>query len=300
MDPLLETYLKKAERYLGQISISDRVVILSEIRSQIIGSQSETPELSLKSVLLSLGTPEALAKRCLFERGLKPGKPVGRLTLKRVAIFVVGFFAILFMAISILISKVTPLISIDNEKERVYLLGGLIDIAAGPDSFNIDPQGAVLAISKQVGSGAVDVEGRTIQVLFTSANIKMSPSRDNMFRWRCEFSTNGVLPPMQGRVENNAYLMDWSEFKNMTCKIEVPESKIALKGVSGNLRISSPQEEISIHLKNGHIKIAPDPEKNYIYNLSMGRGFVDKFTSSKESSVIEISVTMENGTILRD
>lgn len=134
-EPKLEAYLSELDKCLGQIPVSDRADIIIEIKSHVLTAKEKNPNQSIDAILNSLGDPEAVAKRYLQERGLQFGKPAKTISMmwlpaaiKWLVIGFLGFVMIVVIVIGLLIWRFTPLISVDETKNRVSIGGGIIEI----------------------------------------------------------------------------------------------------------------------------------------------------------------------------
>lgn len=134
-EPKLEAYLSVLDKTLGQIPVSDRADILVEIKSHVLEAQAKDPTENIESILNTMGEPESVAKRYLQERGLQPSMPSKTssmmwlsASIKWLVIGFLGFITLIVIVVSLLIWRFTPLISVDEEHNRVSLGGGLIQI----------------------------------------------------------------------------------------------------------------------------------------------------------------------------
>src|SRR5689334_74559 len=118
-EPKLEAYLNALDKSLVQIPVSDRAEIIMEIKSHILDSQAKAPDISLTSILDSLGEPETVANHYLLERGLKVSKPPKTPMVKWLTIGFLGTLSILIIFLLLLVWKFTPIISVDDENDRV-------------------------------------------------------------------------------------------------------------------------------------------------------------------------------------
>src|SRR3990167_8860664 len=117
-EPKLEAYLSELDKYLGQISVSDRADIIIEIKSHVLDAQSKNPTQDIEVILNSMGDPESVAKRYLQERGLQAGIAAKTSSLsmmwlpaaiKWLVIGFLGFISIIVIVVALLIWRFTPL-----------------------------------------------------------------------------------------------------------------------------------------------------------------------------------------------
>ena len=71
---LLEKYLRKLDRCLENISVSEKAEIITEIRCHVLETQEREPEKSIQEILSALGEPETVANKYLMEKGQSPHK----------------------------------------------------------------------------------------------------------------------------------------------------------------------------------------------------------------------------------
>jgi hypothetical protein len=102
-----------------------------------LDAQEKTPDISMKSILASLGEPETVANRYLLERGLKVSKAPRTPMAKWLTIGFLGTLSISVLFLTVLLWKFTPILSIDDENDRVIILGGLIDINGNSGKVSI-------------------------------------------------------------------------------------------------------------------------------------------------------------------
>lgn len=133
----LEAYLTALDRALKSISVGDRADIIAEIKSHILDAKEKNPEQSIESILTSIGEPETVANRYLIERGLKPGKASRSPIVKWLTIGFLGTFGIFVVFVISILWFFSPILKIDEEQNRVEILGGMIDINGTEGSLKL-------------------------------------------------------------------------------------------------------------------------------------------------------------------
>ena len=147
----LEMYLRDLEKAMGQIPVAERSDIILELNTHITET-FEQGEKSLDEILRALGSPEQVANRYLLERGLeaieiKKGPSLLKWGCLIVSAFcfliILGFFLTFRSCVKQLStsSKVEihgngPIVEVDEDDERVRVLGGLIDVDGKNDKIN--------------------------------------------------------------------------------------------------------------------------------------------------------------------
>lgn len=148
IDPKLETYLNRLDKALGQVPVSDRAEIVTEIKGHVVEAQSRDPGKTVDSILASLGEPEGVANKYLMERGLKPGRaPRGNMA-KWLTIGFLGTLGMVVLFVTIVLWRFTPIISVDETKGEVKILGGAIHIRANDDNVSLKTIGGGMDLKK--------------------------------------------------------------------------------------------------------------------------------------------------------
>ena len=283
-------YLKRVEEYLVDLSIVDKSKILLEVNNEV--QEKELKELE---------EPQILANKKRENYGFIPFKikkpfSLFALFLKLTALMTV-FFVI---AIGGVVWKFYPFFKIDEEKNRVIILGGLIDIdgEAGKykvldeyhfskDHFTNDLQ-ATLALEDDMDE---------ILVNFQSGSFTLANSKTNELKIDCKLAS----PAPQDMIMQSEEVVriNFNEIKGLSCQLNIPEDrKLSLDGKEGAITIKSPEFNNYIELENGKVLIYPESEIDYKYFLNVKNGFVGEFNSVETESAYEIQVNLENGSII--
>ena len=294
----LESYLTRLDKALGQISVSERAEIVTEIKSHIMDAQEIEPDKSLGSILASLGEPEQVASRYLLERGLSLKQPPRHPIVKWLVIGVLGTFFLIMMFIFILIWKFTPFVEVDEEKGRVKILGGLIDVneekgSVKIGSFNIDND----TETKQVeGEQVINKdEINFINIPFVNGKFELMNSLDNIFRWNCN-----IIGKANDPIILNDKSVEFALSKNGSskCSFKIPSNtSVNVNGSNAKIKVLKPLYNININSLNGQVVIIPHAEKTYKYDMSVTHGEVDSFKSNDSNESYKISVNLMNGLI---
>lgn len=301
-DPKLESYLARLNKALGPISVSDRADIITEIKSHILDVQEKNPDQPLAKTLDSLGEPESVANRYLLERGLKPGKPARSPVIKWLTVGFLGTFTVACATLVILVWRFSPIISIDEENDRVSLLGGMIDVdgkagtvKVGSTFIHEDEESNRFEGAKAIVEGQI----QEIRVPFSNGKMEILPSVDNQIRWRCK--VHGPEHPAEIQEDKTSFTLNLEKAHAAKCDLELPKKvRTVITGANGKLEIIRPQNDLDISLSNGKVTIAPDEKKQYNFDMKVTNGYVEKFVSSTGPESINIKVTLANGTIKRD
>jgi len=212
-----------------------------------------------------------------------------------------GIFAFTFL---ILLWKFTPLISVDEENERVTILGGLIDVDGkagrlqiGADRFD----GFGFETRTFDGNRTIDRANiRQIIVPFTHGKLEFSPSHsENELRWKCRVTGgNGTAIADESKKQ---FTLSLEKVGGSKCDIQLPKGvPSVISGSNGKLEIERPHSDMQVRLDNGKVTIAPEPNRKYRFDLSVANGIVDDFVSSEAADALKIKVVVANGYIKRN
>lgn len=295
-DPRLEKYLTTLEQALKAFPVSDRAEIITEIKSHVQSALSRDPSQQLDTVLRALGEPETVANRYLIERGLKPTKPPISPIVKWIVIGFMGTFAMILIFIGVVISHFTPLLHIDENKDRVSLLGGLVELNGQSGKFT------VRGIPRGVGGNTIDgtaelLPDQKLSLKFGNGRFELNNSKDKKFSWECN-THDPTVKAFNPVSEKTDLVLDFSELLEVKCKISIPENtKVFIQGANGKVELDKPHYDVNLDLSNGKVDFDPDKDHKYNYKLSVKNGKVDEFISSDDPNAHLIVVQMTNGKI---
>ena len=301
-DTKLEQYLSRLDKALGQIPVSDRADIITEMKSHILDAQERESQQSIDQILDSLGEPESVANRYLLERGLKPGKPSKTPILKWLTIGFLGTFAISALLIVALAWKFSPLIKVDEEAGQVIILGGLIEVNEkegkvkvgsthlknnGSFSFGATTEGKKTIDQKQI---------KQLKILFNNAKIELKTSLDNTLQWSCKY---GGQKQAYIQEDKTLITINLSDTLGANCEIAVPAKLYtALDGANGKVELFMPVFPVDVKLSNGKIDITKDKNTKYKFDTKLTNGKIDGDLKSDENKdAYKINLQMVNGSI---
>jgi hypothetical protein len=295
------------EQVLKPFPVSDRAEIITEIKSHILSARERDPEGRLDSVLSALGEPETVANRYLIERGLKPTKPPISPVVKWVVIGFLGTVAMLFILIGVVITRFTPLLQIDDLKDKVSLFGGMIQVDGDKGKVWINGsfgdgdgydsgEGSENAFE---GSTAIS-KGQNISVKFKNGKVELTNSTDSKLSWDCTTRGSKAAQNFNPTIDKNGVALDLSDLRGVRCELSVPENtQLSVNGKNGKIEINEPHYNLNADLKNGHVQLNPDEEHAYRYSLSVTNGNADTYVSSDKPEAHLISIHLVNGKIVR-
>jgi hypothetical protein len=299
----LESYLSTLDKSLGPIQVSERAEIVTEIKSHVLEAQQRDPSQSLESVLAALGEPEQVASRYLLERGLKPVKPAKRSIIKWLVIGFLGTFGLILTFVLVLIFKFSPLIQVDDNKEHVTLLGGLIevngksgDVRIGQSKFTDNGDGNFRGFEV-----VTPEEVSEIFIPFTNAKFILENSDDQSFQWDCKTKGSGPALTNPPKPENKVLKIDLQNTFSAKCDFKIP-AKMAVKITGNNLKmdVQRPHYHLDLDAQNGKVELSPDTEQKYHFNMKVKNGKLDTFDSTNKAGALQISISLINGIISKD
>jgi len=306
-DPQLESYLSVLDKSLGQIPVSARAEIVTEIKSHVMEAKERDPKATTDSVLKALGEPETVANRYLMERGLKPIKTSrGGTIMKWLTIGFLGTFGLICLTVIIVIWRFTPLISVDEKNDHVTLLGGMIDVNGKEGRIRIGNQdfsdfdGDSRKTSKSSGHQTIDnARFKSIRIPFANGKINLQTSKDSSVHWECKFDG----PHGSGQLMEKAGIMafDFGSRANVKCNIQVPKKiKSDVEGTNGKVSLEQPEGDVEVKLTNGKVSMQPSNGVHYHYDLHVQRGLVADFKSSDDPKAIQIKMDIVNGAVTNE
>ncbi len=283
-------FLKQVETYLEDLPVMEKLKILNEINVDI----SDKDTIDLMSPLET-----ANAKR--NEHGFVRYEKEKKFSLMG---FLFKFFAfstvIVVIGISILVYKFTPILKIDEEKNRVIILGGLIDIdgKAGKvkvlDEYHFSDEKFNNDFKANIDLGQ---EKDELIMKFDSGNIQIQTSETSEVIIDCKLSkqpTDNIILHEQDLVR-----VDLTKISGSNCNLKIPlEKKVSLEGKHGNVFLNQPEFDAYIDIKNGKVSILPENEIDYKYQLNISNGYKGEFESSEAENAYEIQVNVDNGSII--
>jgi len=292
-DPKLEQYLAVLDRALGQIPVSDRADIVTEIKSHVLEARERDADSDIGKILASIGEPETVANRYLLERGLKPGRPSRSPIVKWLTIGFLGTFALLLIAIFALLAKFSPLVKIDDSSGRVSLLGGMIDVS--DSDVRIDIEGEHSRTFEGSAPAAKATLDR-VHVPFKNGKFEVRPAESRNFEWKCRVA--GLDTLAAPKIENREMIFKLDDAAQAKCDLRLPAGVgLRIDGVNGKVKLDRPRGPVEIKLVNGALAIEPDAKEKYRYDFNVKNGVVDRFDSSDAKDAISIRASLMNGKI---
>ena len=293
----VERYLFELERYLTQIATSDRITILSEVQKEIEGKINSAPSKDIFEILSSIGDPLSVAKRHLSERGIeyRPMKK-NRHIVRYFVLAAFGLGGLGVIAFSILVWKFTPLIKIDEENNRVQILGGMIDVDGKKGSVKVSKSMHIMG-GKEEYEGHRDIVPDNIKQLnfnFGPGRLDLKTSINTKISWKCEGSWAEITQ------ENDVLSFELERRSPVECDLSIPKDmKVVIKGRQGKIQIDKPLFHLDLNLNEGKVGFDLDEKAEYGFANQIKVGSVDVFPSSSSSNAYKMNINVQSGKIYR-
>lgn len=303
MNTELNNYLSKVEGYLRDIGPSERSTIILEIQAQVEQSNKNYPDKSIHQVINDLGEPSALANHYRINKGLKTvknNKPFS--FFKFCMIISLSMIGLLILTTLILTWKFTPLFELDEENNRITVLGGLIDVNGKSGKVKImDSYQFVDNNFTNSFEGSLDIIDENfdeVVVNFTSGVLNLTYNDQNIVKWSCKLDS----PPKEDFINRSDSIieLDFEELSGISCDVSAPSRfKTTVDANDAKVSIAEPLNDIFVELRNGDIEFKPNPEFDYKYDLESSTPTNNFFRSSNNKESIEIKLSTKNGRILK-
>lgn len=294
----LEHYLGKLEKGLGQIPVSEKAEIITEIKSHILDAQAKDNSKTLDDILAAIGEPEHVANRYLIERGLKPMKAPTHPIFKWLIIGFLGTFAIIAIFISVLIWRFTPIMKIHDDK--VTLLGGTIDVDKDSEIYfdrSINFGGPVKVEQKVFDANKI----KSIHITNGSGEVKVSSTKEN--KAVLEIGRKGMKCDLVAKLDNKGELLVTTSDKNdcslTYVNISVPaKTAVNVETGSGNINVAKISGNITANARSGDIEVLMEGKTRSKLDLMTRSGNV--IVSLPKGASVEHNIMTNSGRISND
>jgi hypothetical protein len=257
---MLEKYLRQAEKLLKNYPISLKSEILAEI----------TRELSAQSIYPK--DVKALINQKLTQRGVAPLKKNFSLG-KWIFITAISSMLIGMLALWLFVSQFFPLISIDEKKGKVLILGGAIDINMEQGTSVVGHTYQSNLTSQHTFNGSQEITTQTeLDLSIAQALFKIKNHAANKLEWECKVQ----MTPEQNYIQlsKDKITLDLKNLGAVECDLLVPKSvNINFDMELGQLQLEQIQNKISASLSKGIITFSPIPSRSYHLSARPGLDF---------------------------
>jgi len=296
----LEHYLGKLDKGLGQIPVSEKAEIITEIKSHILDAQAKDPSKKLDDILVAIGEPEFVANRYLIERGLKPMRAPTHPIVKWLVIGFLGTFTVIAILIVALIWKFTPIVKIQDDK--VSLLGGTVDISGDKSSAMYFDRTMNLGGEPKVEEKLFDVSKiKSVNIMNGSGDIKVLPAKAN--KAILTVARKGYKCDLVAKIDSSGELLVTTSDKHncsfTSVKMEVsPKTNIKVKAGSGNINIDGINGDIVAQTGSGDIGIFSESKTKTKWELTTGSG--DVVVNLPKNASIDCDFVTGSGSVKND
>ena len=289
----LNPFLKEVEKYLDDLPILERNKIISELNAQL----QENPELLRRSHL-------ATANEKRIEAGFdsyqvkSSGSTFGRILFKTFAFMFVCFL----LFVGFLVWKFTPIFKIDEENQRVTILGGLIDIDGKAGKFIVADE-VHFTVSNYVNdlTGEIKLDGndKPIYIYFESGKFDFETTETSELSFECKLSS----PPTDEMINQSdvEIILDFKQLEGSNCAFKIPaRSRIITRGNTAAVTLTKPDFDFNLKLEVGNVILDLSEDKSYFLDLNTKTGNLDEFKSfSSNNGEHRIKVEVNTGSISR-
>lgn len=286
----LESHLIEFEKEISDFSTTDKLKALSMLQTEIESSEQTVNLLNFEQKI-----------RDEFSIPKKQKKPKKKLSfLKWLLLIFFGSQVLFIVGIIILAIKFTPLIKIDESKNHVMLLGGMIDINGQSGRIKIFDQYQFVENNfSNEFIGEFELTGEVDEVLlnFSEGIYRFKNAKDQKVSWDCKLQNEPKEEII--KIDSSAFEMNLAK-NNGSCDIEIPlDSKLTITGENGQITFNQPQYDLYTELKNGTIKVIPNKGVSYKLDLRVKNGVRDTtIPNSDDENAYEINIQIENGSFL--
>lgn len=310
---IIEHYLSQLDRELQALPTGQRAEIITEIRSHILDKSAADSTKKIQTILNEMGAPREVATRYLEQKGIKPWTPSpARNWIKWIAISFASVTGLMVASVVAMIWYFSPLIHVDEEKGRVRILGGMIDVneatgtvKIGSSTFSDGDSGSFKMsigdgdVSKT--AGAEDLTGKKITLIkipFNNAKLEINAVSEPAFKWECK-NVGGSNPPLSNQA--GVMTLDLAVARMAKCELSVPKNiKIEVHGNNGSINIDEVASDMNIAVTNGKVNIKPDASKIYDFEVNVKNGKADTFPRSTDKMALKVKVDVTNGKVSKE
>jgi hypothetical protein len=298
-DIKIEHYLLQLDRELQALPVSQRAEIITEIKSHITDAEAKS---DVDTVLRDLGSPQAVAQRYLAAKGVSYAKPRrSGAWVKWLAIGTVAFFGLVFFAGMSAIWYFSPLVKVDEDKGRVVLLGGLIDVNEKIGKVKIGDMEVNGSLKDDVevrGEKMLSGNVKSLKIPFNTAKLDLAPATGRTITWDCR-AASSASPEVA--VAAGVMTLNLDNLNLAKCTVSIPLGiSTFVTGVNGHMDVTKPGGNLEIVLDNGKVNIKPDPSKTYDFEVKVKNGLQDFFPRSNAKGALKVKVSVVNGLVKKE
>jgi hypothetical protein len=282
---MLEKYLRQADRLLKNYPISLKSDILAEITQDLTG-KSTYPSNVLEVV-----------NEKLVKRGVPPIKKTFSLG-KWIFITTISSMLIGIISLWLFVSKFFPLISIDEKKGKVLILGGTIDINMEQGTSIVGHTYQSNLTSQHTFNGTQEITTqKQLEILIAQAVFKIKNHAQNKIEWECKVQKS----PEQNYIQLNQdkISLNLAQLGALECDLLIPSNIVVKLDMQlGQLQFEQIQNMVSAQLTKGIITFAPHPTSSYqlLANPAIDLNLYPQYELNAKNG-IEIKLQVQDGEI---
>ena len=288
----INPYLKEVEKFLVDLPILERNKIISDLNSEL----AENPEM-LKQAPLNTANNKRVEAGFKNFQVKNSGSSFGKIIFKTFAFMFVCFLIFL----GFLIWKFTPLFEIDEENQRVTILGGLIDIDGKAGRFIISDEVHFTAsnYTNDLTGSIAKENARKVTLLFESGKFDIETNANAELTFDCKLSDQ----PADNMIKQvgDSVTLNFKELAGSNCTLAIPErSQIKAIGNTAAFDINKPFFDLDLELETGNVILNLSENRSYTLDLDAATGNVDQFESySSNNGEFNIKIKLDTGSISR-
>jgi hypothetical protein len=247
---MLEKYLRQADKLLKNYPISLKSEILAEISQEL--SHTNTHSKHIRELV-----NEKLVKRSLppLKKSFSLGKWIFITTISSMLIAIISLW--------LFVSKFFPLISIDEKKGKVMILGGTIDINMEQGTSIVGHTYQSNLTSQNSLNGSQDIGAqKKLELKIAQAVFKIKNHEINKVDWECKVQKSPEENYIQ--ISNDIIALDLQKLGAMECELMAPKNLVLdIQMRLGQLELKEIQNSIDAKLDKGIITFIPNPNSSY-------------------------------------
>lgn len=303
MSQIQERYLREIENYLKHLEVSQRLEILEEVKNLLDKNLQDYSDRDEAEILEITGAPLDLANRLMAKRGWRRWKVRSKDSgLKWIFIGLGAGLLCLGLAVFLIIWSLRPLIKVDEQKQQIEILGGLVDIKT-EDTKNFKLPKGWLNQDEGEGKflGNLDRkvnEDYTIEIRFNNGRFHLEDSGDGPIEWKCR--VDGGVNGKNGQVHEtiDSMTIDLTMAFGSRCDVKLPASAfVRVMGMNGAVDVEGMNNNFDINLVNGRVGFRPHPDVDYQYDLKVSLGRTDDFPAGSDKPDRKVKIEVLNGSI---
>lgn len=160
--------------------------------------------------------------------------------------------------ISIMIEKYTPILSVDEKKGKILILGGMVDLDANQGSVKVDYQYDSNLNTQNTYKGSQIIEDlRQALISFDTSKSTIKFTNAESITWECkvvEDIKTSLVEIDKKRIHLNFYDLSPSE-----CSIDVPQGlELRLEANVGNIELENINTHFSVKMKQGVLTVSTE------------------------------------------